>query len=168
MAHATLLQRMEETELVAVCSASEERTRHVAQQLGVHGFTDYRQLLRSGLVEAVLVATPHPLHAEVALYAFEQGVHVLCEKPLAVSISEGRRMVEAARQRGCLLGAMLQMRTLKPYRVAKRAVEEGILGELVRTHLIATWCRSQAYYNSAAWRGTWAGEGGGVLINQAP
>lgn len=168
MAHAMLLQRIAEAELVAVCSASEERTRQVAQQLNVQGFTDYRELLRSGLVDAVLIATPHPLHAQIALCAFEHGVHVLCEKPLAVSISEGRRMVATARQRGCLLGAMLQMRTLKPYRAARCAVQEGVVGELVRAHLVATWCRSQTYFDSASWRGTWAGEGGGVLINQAP
>jgi predicted dehydrogenase len=168
VAHATLIQRIEQTELVAVCAASEARTRQVAQQFGVPGFTDYREILGSGQVDAVLVATPHPLHAEVAEAAFQNGVHVLCEKPLAVSIAEARRMVSSAKQHGCLLGVMLQMRTLRPFRVAKRAVEAGIVGNLVRVHLIATWCRNQAYYDSAAWRGTWVGEGGGVLINQAP
>jgi predicted dehydrogenase len=168
VAHAMLIQRIEQTELAAVCSASEARTRQVAQQFGVSGFTDYRELLRSGRVDAVLVATPHPLHATIAEAAFENGVHVLCEKPLAVSISEGRRMVASAKGRGCLLGVMLQMRTEKPFRIARRAVEEGLIGELLRAHLIATWCRNQAYYQSAAWRGTWADEGGGVLMNQAP
>lgn len=168
VAHATLIQRIEETDLAAVCSASAERTQQVARQFGVPGFTDYREILRSGLVDAVLIATPHPLHAEIAECAFEHGVHVLCEKPLAVSISEGRRMVHAACQHGLLLGAMLQMRTEKHFRIARRAVEQGIVGNLLRAHTIATWCRSEAYYRSAAWRGTWAGEGGGVLINQAP
>ena len=168
IAHATLIQRIDETVLAAVCSASAERTQQVAQQFGVPGFTDYRQLLGSGLADAVLIATPHPLHAEIALCAFEHGVHVLCEKPLAVSISEGRRMVDSARRRGLLLGAMLQMRTEKHFRIARRAVEEGVIGNLLRAHTIATWCRNEAYYRSAVWRGTWAGEGGGVLINQAP
>lgn len=168
VAHATLIQRIEQTELTAVCSASAERTRQVARQFGVPGFTDYRELLGSGLVDAVLIATPHPLHAEVAECAFEHGVHVLCEKPLAVSITPGRRMVDSARRHACLLGAMLQMRTERHFRAAKRAVEEGVIGNLLRAHMIATWCRNEAYYRSAAWRGTWAGEGGGVLINQAP
>lgn len=168
VAHATLIQRIEETELTAVCSASAERTQHVALQFGVPGFTDYRELLGSGLVDAVLIATPHPLHAEIALRAFEHGVHVLCEKPLAVSISEGRLMVDSARERALLFGAMLQTRTEKHFRIARQAVEEGIVGNLLRAHTIATWCRSEAYYRSAAWRGTWSGEGGGVLINQAP
>lgn len=168
VAHATLIQRIEETELTAVCSASAERTQYVALQFGVPGFTDYRELLGSGLVDAVLIATPHPLHTAIALCAFEHGVHVLCEKPLAVSISEGRQMVDSARERGLLFGAMLQMRTEKHFRIARQAVEEGIVGNLLRAHTIATWCRSEAYYRSAAWRGTWAGEGGGVLINQAP
>lgn len=168
VAHATLIQRIEETELTAVCSASAERTQQVARQFGVPGFTDYRELVCSGVVDAVLIATPHPLHAEIALCAFEHGVHVLCEKPLAVSISEGRHMVDSARERGLLFGAMLQMRTEKHFRIARQAVEEGIVGNLLRAHTIATWCRSEAYYRSAAWRGTWAGEGGGVLINQAP
>lgn len=168
VAHATLIERIEETELTAVCSASAERTQHVALQFGVPGFTDYRVLLGSGLVDAVLIATPHPLHTEIALCAFEHGVHVLCEKPLAVSISEGRHMVDSARERGLLFGAMLQMRTEKHFRIARRAVEERIVGNLLRAHTIATWCRSEAYYGSASWRGTWSGEGGGVLINQAP
>ncbi len=168
VAHATLMQRIEETELTAVCSASEERTRQVAKRFGVPGFTDHRELLHSGLVDAVLIATPHPSHAEIAQYAFEHRVHVLCEKPLAVSISEGRRMVDTARRHGLLLGAMLQMRTERRFRIARRAVEEGIIGHLLRAHTVATWCRNEAYYRSAAWRGTWAGEGGGVLINQAP
>ncbi len=168
VAHAHLIQRIEEAELAAVCSASEERTRQVAQQFGVRGFTDHRDLLASGLVDAVLIATPHPLHAEIAECAFQHGVHVLCEKPLAVSISEGRRMVASAHQHGCVLGAMLQMRTERHFRIARRAVESGVVGNLIRTHLIATWCRSEAYYRSASWRGTWAGEGGGVLMNQAP
>ncbi|MCS6831137.1 MAG: Gfo/Idh/MocA family oxidoreductase [Armatimonadota bacterium] len=168
VAHATLIQRVEEAVLAAVCSASAERTQQVARQFGVPGFTDYRRLLGSGMVDAVLIATPHPTHAEIALCAFEQGVHVLCEKPLAVSVSEGRRMVECAQKQGCLLGAMLQMRTEKHFRIARRAVEEGIIGNLLRAHTIATWCRNEAYYRSAAWRGTWSGEGGGVLINQAP
>jgi len=168
VAHAHLIQRTEEAQLVAVCSASAERTRQVSQQLGVPGFTDYREVLDRKRVDAVLIATPHPLHAEIAEYAFEHGVHVLCEKPLAVSISEGRRMVDSARRHGCLLGAMLQMRTEKPFRLARKAVEEGVLGDLLRAHMLATWCRSQAYYQSASWRGTWAGEGGGVLLNQAP
>ena len=168
VAHAHLIQRVQEAELAAVCSASLERTQQVARQFGVPGFTDYRELLQSGLVDAVLVATPHPLHAEVAECAFQHGAHVLCEKPLAISISEGRRMVAAAQQHGCLLGAMLQMRTERHFRLARRAVEEGVIGDLLRVHLIATWCRSEAYYRSASWRGTWSGEGGGVLMNQAP
>lgn len=168
VAHAHLIARMEQAELVAVCSASAERTQRVAQQFGVRGFTSYHELFRSGTVDAVLIATPHPSHAEIAEQAFQHGLHVLCEKPLAVSISEGRRMVASANQHGCLLGTMLQMRTEKHFRAARKAVEEGLVGNLVRAHLIATWCRSQAYYQSASWRGTWAGEGGGVLINQAP
>lgn len=167
IAHAYLIQRSEEADLVAVCSASVERTRQVAQRLGVPGFTDYRKLLRNRLVDAVLIATPHPSHAEIAEYAFQQSVHVLCEKPLAVSIWEGRRMVDTARRHGCLLGAMLQMRTEKHYRIARKAVEEGVVGNLIRAQMLATWCRNQTYYQSASWRGTWAGEGGGVLLNQA-
>lgn len=168
IAHATLVQHLPETELVAVCSASVERTQEVATQLGVRGFTDYRELLRSGEVEAVIIATPHPLHSQIASEAFTHGVHVLCEKPLAVSLSEGRRMVQLAAQHGCLLGVMLQMRTERVHRLARKAVEDGLLGNIIRTNLIATWYRTQGYYQSASWRGTWAGEGGGVLLNQAP
>ncbi|MCS7310715.1 MAG: Gfo/Idh/MocA family oxidoreductase [Armatimonadetes bacterium] len=130
VAHATLLQRMEETELVAVCSASEERTRHVAQQLGVHGFTDYRQLLRSGLVEAVLVATPHPLHAEVALYAFEQGVHVLCEKPFATTLEEGRTLLETARQHGVNIWGAPTVVTSPAFQCMARLLAEKAVGEV--------------------------------------
>lgn len=167
-AHARMLQEIEEVQLTAVADIDEAVARQVGEQYGVPFFTDYQQCIDSGLVDAVLVATPHPSHPEITIYAFDKGLHVLCEKPMAIHPLEADRMVEAAKRAGKVFSVMFQMRTERPYRLARQAVEQGVVGELMRTELVSAWYRNQAYYDSADWRATWTGEGGGVLVNQAP
>src|SRR5439155_2568707 len=104
----------------------------------------------------------------VAIYAAQRGLHVLTEKPIAVAVSEADAMVDAAREHGVVLGVMFQERTHPLYRTAHRLISSGELGPLYHSVLIAShWFRSQPYYDSGTWRGTWQGEGGGVLMNQA-
>jgi len=100
--------------------------------------------------------------------AMEKGIHVLTEKPVAVSISEADKMNKKADETGVKYAVMYQRRTESVYQKAKEIIDSGLLGDIYRTCMIATGYRTQAYYNSASWRGTWRGEGGGVLINQAP
>lgn len=167
-AHAKMMQEVEEVQLCAVADIDPAVAKQVGEQYGVPFFTDYRECIDSGLVDAVIVATPHPVHPEVAEYAFSRGLHVLTEKPMAIHPIEADRMIEAAKRAGKVFAVMFQMRTERPYRIARQAIAEGIVGEVMRTELVSAWYRSQAYYDSAAWRATWVGEGGGVLVNQAP
>ncbi|GBC94204.1 Glucose--fructose oxidoreductase [bacterium HR15] len=157
-----------ETELTAVCDTEVDRAQAMGEQYGVPFFTEPEAMFASGLIDAVLIATPHYFHAPLAIMAFQHGLHVLTEKPLCVTVSDADRMLAAARQSGKKFGIMYQMRTRPENRAARRLIEQGAIGEVRRTLLITAWYRTQAYYDSGGWRATWAGEGGGVLINQAP
>ena len=133
-------------------------------------FTDSAALIRSGLVDAVLIATPHYFHPSIGADAFENGLHVLTEKPLAVHVNAGKAFIAAAKKApDKKFGIVFHTRTHPVYQRLKRLVAEGELGQLTRIHwTITDWYRSEAYYASGGWRATWGGEGGGVLINQAP
>ncbi|MCS7209076.1 MAG: Gfo/Idh/MocA family oxidoreductase [Fimbriimonadales bacterium] len=163
-----LKESVPEAALSAVCDIRPERAQTTGEQFGVPHFTEYEAMFRSGLIDAVIIATPHYDHAPVALCAFEHGLHVLVEKPLCVSVSDGDKMIEAARRSGKKFAVGYQHRVRPEVQAARRLIEQGLLGEVRRTLLITAWYRTQAYYDSGGWRATWAGEGGGVLINQAP
>ncbi|MDW8206934.1 MAG: Gfo/Idh/MocA family oxidoreductase [Chloroherpetonaceae bacterium] len=166
--HCNMMGKIPEVVLTAVCDVDAPTLQAVSERHGVPGFDRHEALLDSGLVDAVLIATPHYFHAPIALDAFRRGIHVLSEKPLAVTVSAADQMVAAARESGRVFGVMFQMRAEPASVAARRIVEEGRLGEIYRTQLVMGWYRSQAYYDSGGWRATWSGEGGGVLINQAP
>ncbi len=159
--------------LTAVCDIAPERKKWAEEKLapkGVEFFGDYKALIDSGKVDAVLIATPHYYHPVMAIYALEKGLHTLIEKPAGVYTKAVREMNEVAAAKPELtFGIMYNQRTNKLYRFAKELVETGRLGSMKRINWIITnWYRPQAYYDQGGWRGTWAGEGGGVLINQCP
>ena len=142
----------------------------VADPRAVGRFGTYQALLDSKQVDAVVIATPHFQHPEIAEAAFGRGLHVLSEKPLAVHVKDARRAIAAHAKRPDLrFGLVLQMRTVPLYKKIKALIAEGELGEVTRLSWIVTdWFRTWSYYASGGWRATWAGEGGGVLINQCP
>ncbi len=159
--------------LTAVCDIAPERKKWAEEKLvpkGIEFFDDYKSLIDSGKVDAVLIATPHYDHPVIAVYALEKGLHTLIEKPAGVYTKAVREMNEVAAGKPELtFGIMYNQRTNKLYRFAKELVETGRLGKMKRINWIITnWYRPQAYYDQGGWRGTWAGEGGGVLINQCP
>ena len=166
--HAKALQSIEEAALSAVCDIVPEVAKGVGTLYGIPWCTDYHELIDRSDVDAVMVATPHYFHPEVAIYAMEKGKPVISEKPIAVTVSAADAMVATAKRTGVPFGVMFQTRTEPIWRAARQIVESGRLGEVYRTMLVYADFRSQAYYNSAGWRATWRGEGGGVLINQAP
>ena len=132
-------------------------------------FRDADSLIASGLADAVLIATPHYFHAPQAAAALGAGLHVLVEKPLAVHVTEVRQMVAAHRDKSRAFAAMFNMRANPVFRKMKQLIRAGELGALQRAGWICTdWFRSNAYFASAGWRATWAGEGGGTLLNQCP
>lgn len=133
-------------------------------------FEDWKELVTSGLVDAVVTTVPHYLHPEIAIYALEHGVHVLVEKPASVAAKNVREMNEvAARHPELTFGIMFNQRTNPLYIKVRELIKSGELGEIRRSNwIVNSWWRTDSYYRSSAWRATWGGEGGGVLVNQAP
>ncbi|RKY68175.1 MAG: gfo/Idh/MocA family oxidoreductase [Candidatus Latescibacterota bacterium] len=166
--HANTMKSVDEVELTAVCDVEKRVAEQVAEEHQVRAFTDYKALIDSGLADAVIVATPHYFHPPISIYAMKRGLHVLSEKPVAVTVAAADQMNKTAQQTGVKYAVMYQNRSVPLYRAVKRLIEEGRLGKLYRTCFIDPHYRSQAYYDSAPWRATWKGEGGGVLLNQAP
>ena len=159
-----------EITLAAVADRREARRAWAQDNLpGVPLFTEGSQLIRSGLCDAVLIATPHYQHPTLAQDAFSQDLHVMCEKPAGVYTKAVREMNAAADQSGKVFAMMFNQRTNCLYRKMRQMVQEGQLGQLKRVNWIITdWYRTQIYYDSGDWRATWSGEGGGVLLNQCP
>ena len=166
--HAAALASLPEAEFVAACDVSRERAEAFAAQFGVRPFTDLDTLLREARPDAVIVGTPHPLHAEAAIRAAEAGVHVLVEKPLAASLADCDAMLAAARKSSVTLGVVSQRRFYAPVRRMRRAINEGKIGAPALGVFIQYSWRDAAYYVSDPWRGKWDAEGGGVLVNQSP
>lgn len=160
-----------EIEITAVADRRPQRRDWARQALpqGTAVFEEGDALLQSGLCQAVLIAVPHYQHPALAQAAFRQGLHVLCEKPAGVYTKAVEEMNRAAEESGLAFAMMFNQRTNCLYRKMREMVQGGELGELKRVNWIITdWYRTQIYYDSGDWRATWAGEGGGVLLNQCP
>ena len=160
-----------ETELCAVADLRQERREWAGRTLpeSVRVYADGRELIASGCCDAVLIAVPHFQHEPLAVAALEAGLHVLCEKPAAVQADRAERMIRAAEKAGKTLTFMFNQRTNCIYRAMKKLLDSGEMGAMKRMNWIITdWYRTQRYYDSGSWRATWAGEGGGVLLNQCP
>jgi len=158
-------------ELAAVCDINPDRLKWAKDTFGedLALYDNADALINSENIDAVLVATPHYDHPPLAIKAFEKGLHVLIEKPAGVYTKQVREMNEAALKCSKVFGIMYNQRTNPLYQKLRDLVKSGELGELKRTNWIITnWYRSQSYYDSGGWRATWAGEGGGVLLNQDP
>lgn len=171
--HALKLQKGmdKNAEIVAVADISEERRKWAENNLkNVKIFSTAEELISCEDVDAVLVSTPHYFHPEYAVKALNAGKHVLIEKPAGVYTKAVKELNEVASERTDLVfGIMYNQRTDPMYRYAKKIIDSGELGEIKRINWIVTnWYRPQAYYDQGGWRGTWVGEGGGVLINQCP
>ena len=166
--HCGYLGSLEEVEFTCVCDTNPDTLKSVTEKYSLPGFATHEELLASGLADAIIIATPHYFHPPIAIDAFRKGIHVLSEKPIGVTVGAADAMIAAAKESGCKFSIMYQMRTEPQNIAAKKLITDGLIGDIYRTSLTMGWYRSQAYYNSGGWRATWAGEGGGVLINQAP
>lgn len=157
--------------LEAVSDIRPDRLKWAKDDLGgdVKLYDNADAMLEAGGIDAVIIATAHYEHPDLAIKAFSKGLHVLIEKPAGVYAKNVREMNEAAVKSGKVFGIMYNHRTNPLYGKLRDLVQSGELGELKRTiWIITAWYRSQSYYNSGEWRATWAGEGGGVLLNQCP
>ena len=153
-------------ELVAVCDLP-PALEGVEEDLAK--FTDAGEMIASGKLDAIHIATPHPFHCEIGCKALEAGLHVMMEKPLAVHKAECEQLIAAYKDKSKVFAAMFNQRTDPLYRKLKDLIDSGELGEVRRVQWNVTdWFRTQEYYASGGWRATWRGEGGGVLLNQCP
>jgi predicted dehydrogenase len=165
--HAAAILNTPEAELVAVSTRNRERGQAFVAQHGGAWHADYRELLDRLDVDVVTICTPHDLHAPMTMEAAQAGKHVLCEKPMARGLAECDAMIEACDGAGVTLGVIFQSRFDSLSRHLKHLIDSGALGRLVWISSNTIWYRTDDYYRSGPWRGTWAHEGGGVLINQA-
>ena len=166
--HAKAYAQLENSEFTAVCDANLERAKAFAERYNVHAYSDIAEMIQKEHLDVVSVCTPHPIHCDPAVTAAENGCNVLIEKPLASSLADCDRIIEAGDKNHVTIGTMVQRRFYRPCMRIHEAIEAGKIGKPVLGMVTMLGWRDKAYYDSDAWRGTWKGEGGGVLVNQAP
>jgi len=173
--HVKYMHEVPGVKLTAIADHDADRAESVRKTAAnadeVQLFSEGLDLIKNADVDAILIATPHYDHPPLTLAAFKRGLHVLCEKPVAVTAAAADKVNKAyaKMKKKPVWGAMFQQRTNPVWAKVKELIESGEIGKVKRVNwIITTWFRSQAYYNSGGWRATWAGEGGGVLINQCP
>jgi len=165
--HRAGIEKSPLAELHAVADSIPGRARAYAQEHNVpHAFEDFHEMMRLADLDAVCICTPSGLHAEPAMAAARAGKHILCEKPLDVTLEKIDALLEAVERHGVKLGAVFQSRVQPDSLRVKRALREGDLGRILQADLRTKWYRTQEYYDSGAWRGTFALDGGGCLMNQ--
>ena len=165
--HALAIQQIPYARLCAVCDADKARARTLAEEFGARWTTDLEELVSQPDIEVVNVCTPSGLHMDIAVAAAEAGKHVMVEKPIKITLSRADRIIEAARKHRVTLGVFFPSRFTDGVRIAQEAIKAGRLGRLVLCDAYVKWYRPQGYYDSGGWRGTWALDGGGALMNQA-
>ncbi len=167
--HLGNIETSDKIELTAVCDMLPERAQAASARYGCPAYTDSDSLLQDHVCDAVLIATPHYAHTTIGIAALESGHHVLVEKPISVHKADCERLIAAHKDRDLVFAAMFNQRPDPHYRKIKALVDGGELGEFLRiSWLMTDWFRTEAYYASGGWRATWAGEGGGALLNQCP
>jgi len=158
--------KLKRCELTAVCDIDAAK---LDRYPAYARFTDCAEMIRSGLIDALLIAVPHYGHTTIGIDALQNGLHLLTEKPISVHKADAQRLIDAHTDKSRVFAAMFNLRTDPHYQRIRRIVQRGELGEIQRTNwIITTWFRTDAYYASGGWRATWGGEGGGVLLNQCP
>jgi len=165
--HISAIKQCNGARLAAIADVSEERARSVAEQEGIAWYTDYKAMLANPDVDVVCVLTPSGMRAPVCVDVARAGKHIVAEKPLEVTLEKVDRIIDECDRAGVKLEVIFQIRFLPGAQAVKKAVSEGKLGKLVLGDAYVKWFRSQEYYDSASWRGTWEFDGGGVLMNQA-
>lgn len=166
--HCRAIRSLPNAELAACCDLDRSKAEKLAAEHGIPStYTDYRELLARPDIDVVEVVTWSGLHAEIGCAAAAAGKHVLCTKPIDIQLERIDALIAACRAAGVKLGATHQFRSYPAYLRLKQAIEDGRLGRLLMGCGVVKWWRSQEYYDSAAWRGTWELDGGGALMNQA-
>ena len=154
-------------QLVACCDIKKERAEKTAEKYNIKAYESYEKMIENEKLDAVHICLPHYLHSKVACFAFENGVNVLCEKPMDIDLASAEKAVQIAKENNVLFGVVSQCRYNNSAKLVKRAVTSGKLGKIISARSTLTWTRSDDYYAESDWKGTWDKEGGGVVIDQA-
>ena len=166
--HAEALAQLDNVTLVAVAEPREEAGKAFVQKWGGTHYASYPEMLANADIDVVIVATPSGLHPDQVVLAAQHGKHVITEKPMAITREGLDRMIEATDNAGVKLAVIFQNRLSKDVVTVKRAIEQGAFGKPVLANGTMYWHRTQEYYDAnGGWRGTWALDGGGALMNQA-
>jgi len=166
--HAAALSKLRESQFTAVCSSKSEKAASFAREYNIRGYTDVSEMVMKEKIDVVIICTPHPFHRTPAIAAIEAGAHVLIEKPFASSLEDCDAMLATSKKNNKQTGVICQRRWLKPVQRVKAAIDAGKIGKPVFGTVNMLGWRDEKYYSSDPWRGSWKGEGGGVLVNQAP
>ena len=166
--HAKAIQNLPNATLAGVWSRSINTARNFADQYKVHFYTEIEKLVKEQEIDLVIVCTPHPFHLKPVLKAASAGANILVEKPLASTLEDSDKIIEACKIAGVKLGVISQRRWYEPVKRVKEAINAGKIGKPVFGTINMLGWRDKNYYDSDEWRGTWKMEGGGVLVNQAP
>lgn len=165
--HLQAIADLPQVGLSAVCDTDSARLEAAKAANGVPGFPDHVSLIETMKPDVVHIATPHNTHASIAADCLERGVNVIVEKPLAHTLEEGRRLVEAARASSAKIAVCFQNRYNATAQAMHKLISSGVLGEVVGASATVMWHRNADYYRSRPWRGSWEGGGGGLMMNQA-
>ena len=165
--HAQCYSQLEGSEFVAVCNHNIARAEQFAEKYGVRAYDSVEQMVRETGVEAVSICTPHPAHRAMAVEAARLGVHVAIEKPLASTLADCDAIIQAVKESGVTASMVCQRRFYRPAQRVHQAIVDGKIGKPILGSLNMLGWRDMAYYHSDPWRGTWKGEGGGVLVNKS-
>lgn len=165
--HAAAISELDNGRLVAVSSRRAENAKRLTDQYAVESYTDYTEMLKRDDLDIVCICTPSGSHLEPAVAAAEAGKHVVVEKPLEITLARCDQIIEACESAGVRLCAIFNSRFTESTQIVKSAIETGRFGRLTLGDAYIKWHRSQEYYDSGGWRGTWALDGGGALMNQS-
>lgn len=164
--HAKAIQSLTNARLIGICGSNVLKVRNLAEKYGCTPFSDVKEMLRSGDIEIVTIATPSGAHMEPAIDAARSGKHVICEKPLEISLERIDKMIKAHQDAGTSLGGIFNYRFSDTLHYLKKAVEDGRFGTITYASVHVPWWRSEAYYKNS-WHGTAELDGGGALMNQS-
>ena len=165
--HITPIIHFNDAELTAVCDIKEDRARRISQKYNVPYYLDYIKLLQKEKIDIVHICTPHYLHPVITKFALENGVNVLCEKPMSIKLEDAEENVLLAEKKGLKYGVIFQCRYNDASQLVKKHIVDGSLGKVISARVVLTWQKPDSYYALSDWKGTWDKEGGGIIIDQA-
>ena len=166
--HAKAILQIPELNFKAVWSRTPESAQKFVDEYGVKAYASIPEMVKAENIQMAIICTAHPYHADPAIQAMEAGAHILIEKPLASTLQDCDRIIEAAVRTGRKTGVVSQRRWYQPIQRMKKAIDEGKIGTPALGTIQMLGWRDRAYFESDAWRGSWNQEGGGVLVNQSP